>query len=143
MSYGGNDPNAEIFAACDLAFKIRGATNTIRSLLQSTPASQLTVVTHSSGNHAQALALAAKQLGVRAHVVMPNTSSPVKKAAVRGYGAVVTECVPTLQAREDTAKTVMGQESTREAGRRVEFVPPYDDGGLRFSVFGSLLTSRP
>ncbi|GJJ14229.1 hypothetical protein Clacol_008491 [Clathrus columnatus] len=110
------------------AFKIRGATNAIRSLLRDPrPASNLTVVTHSSGNHAQALALAAKQLGVRAHVVMPNTSSPVKKAAVRGYGATVTECPPTLEAREETAAKVMKEELARNPEQRVEFVPPYDD----------------
>lgn len=86
------------------------------------------VVTHSSGNHAQALALAAKQLGVRAHVVMPNTSSPVKKAAVRGYGATVTECIPTSEAREETAKRVIEEERGRNSEYRVEFVPPYDDG---------------
>jgi len=88
----------------------------------------LTVVTHSSGNHAQALALAARELGVRAHIVMPNTASSVKKAAVRGYGATVTECVPTLQAREDTAKSVIETELNADPGRVVEFIPPYDDG---------------
>ncbi|KAF8519997.1 serine racemase [Hysterangium stoloniferum] len=109
------------------AFKIRGATNAIRSLLRECPASNLTVVTHSSGNHAQALALAARQLGVRAHVIMPITSSFVKKAAVRGYGADVTECAPTLQAREDTAAQVIKMESSKDPARKVEFVPPYDD----------------
>lgn len=59
---------------------------------------------------------------------MPNTSSPVKKAAVLGYGATVTECIPTLQAREDTARQVMEQERARDGERKVEFVPPYDDG---------------
>ncbi|KIJ53955.1 hypothetical protein M422DRAFT_24952 [Sphaerobolus stellatus SS14] len=112
------------------AFKIRGATNAIRSLLTSTSnpilPEQLTVVTHSSGNHAQALALAAKLQGVRAHVVMPQTSSSVKKAAVRGYEAEVTECIPTLEAREKTARSVIEHEKERE-GRIVEFVPPYDD----------------
>jgi len=109
------------------AFKIRGATNAIRSLLREYPASKLTVVTHSSGNHAQALALAARQLDVKAHVVMPNTSPSVKKAVVRGYGADVTECAPTLQAREDTLAQVIDIESSKDVTCKVEFVPPYDD----------------
>ncbi|KAF8579329.1 serine racemase [Ramaria rubella] len=109
------------------AFKIRGAVNAIRILLKEYQPSKLTVVTHSSGNHAQALALAAKQLGVRAHVVMPNTSPAVKKAAVRGYGAVVTECIPTLEAREKTARQVIEREQAQDPERKVEFVPPFDD----------------
>lgn len=114
-----------------LAFKFRGATNAILSVLASpefaSPESHqnLTVVTHSSGNHAQALALAARQQGVRCHVVMPSNAPNVKRAAVEGYGAAVTLCEPTLEARERTAESVMEKE--REAGRRVEFVPPYDD----------------
>lgn len=59
---------------------------------------------------------------------MPNTSSLVKKAAVRGYGATVTECIPTVQAREDTARDVIAQERSRYPERQVESVPPYDDG---------------
>jgi threonine dehydratase len=82
------------------AFKFRGASNAVM-LLSDTDA-QRGVCTHSSGNHAQALALAAKQRGIPAYVVMPNNSPEVKKAAVRGYGAQVIECEPTLQAREDT-----------------------------------------
>lgn len=58
------------------------------------------VVTHSSGNHAQALALAAQKRGIPAYVVMPSNSPQVKKDAVRGYGAKVIECEPTQQARE-------------------------------------------
>jgi threonine dehydratase len=117
-----------------LAFKIRGATNAIRSILSSNrdiSPLDVTVVTHSSGNHAQALALASLQLGTRCHVVMPNNAPAVKKAAVLGYGAVVTECEPTLQAREDTASRVVQEEMDRQrnSGTKgiVEFVPPYDD----------------
>lgn len=59
---------------------------------------------------------------------MPSTASPVKKAAVRGYGATVTECEPTLQARESTAKSVVEAELSQHPQRKVEFIAPYDDG---------------
>ena len=59
--------------------------------------SQLTVVTHSSGNHGQAVALASKLRGVNAHIVMPVDAPTVKKDAVRGYGAQITECVNTKE----------------------------------------------
>lgn len=84
------------------AFKFRGASNAV--MLLSNDDAQKGVCTHSSGNHAQALALAAKLRGIPAYVVMPNNSPDVKKAAVRGYGAQVIECEPTLQAREDTVR---------------------------------------
>ena len=74
------------------AFKIRGATNALFSVDDDTAARG--VVTHSSGNHAQACALAARARGVPAHIVMPNTAPQVKKNAVRGYGARVIECDP-------------------------------------------------
>lgn len=80
------------------AFKYRGATNAVQKLDVARG-----VVTHSSGNHAQALALAARVRGVPAHVVMPRTAAAVKKAAVEGYGGRVTLCEPTLEARERTA----------------------------------------
>ena len=60
------------------------------------------VVTHSSGNHAAALALAARMNGVKANIVMPENAPVVKKNAVAGYGAEITFCKPTLQAREET-----------------------------------------
>ncbi|OZJ03012.1 hypothetical protein BZG36_03976 [Bifiguratus adelaidae] len=96
------------------AFKIRGATNALLRLPEPRP-----VVTHSSGNHAQALALAARQLGVEAYIVMPETSPQVKKDAVKGYGGRVTECINTLQAREDTAHRIQ-----QETG--ATFIHPYD-----------------
>jgi threonine dehydratase len=65
------------------------------------------VVTHSSGNFAQALALAARRRGVDAHIVMPRTAPAVKRAAVEGYGACVYPCEPTLEAREATAAAVL------------------------------------
>ena len=99
------------------SFKYRGATNAVRAL----PANVVGhgVVTHSSGNHAQALALAAQVLGVPAHVVMPRTAPAVKKAAVLGYGGLVVECEPTLAARE-TAAT----ELVRQTGGSL--IPPFD-----------------
>jgi threonine dehydratase/serine racemase len=89
------------------SFKFRGATNAVRMLTDAEAARG--VVTHSSGNHAQALALAARMRGIPAHVVMPSNSAEIKKAAVRGYGAEVIECEPTLEARESTAAQVIAR----------------------------------
>lgn len=111
------------------AFKIRGATNAVVSLLEDLKSEEekkrLSVITHSSGNHAQALALASQELGVSCQVVMPSNSASVKKSAVRGYGATVTECVPTLQAREDGVKEIMDR--MRSEGQDIVVIPPYDD----------------
>ena len=86
------------------AFKMRGAANAI---LQLTEAQQSKgVVTHSSGNFAQALSLAAKSLGVKAYIVMPSTAPQVKKDAVKGYGGEIIECDPTLQDRENTSMQI-------------------------------------
>jgi threonine dehydratase len=87
------------------AFKARGATNAVLSL--DDEAASRGVATHSSGNHAAALAYAASLRGVPAHVVMPSSAPPVKKAAVAGYGALITECEPTLEARETTLEQVV------------------------------------
>jgi threonine dehydratase len=87
------------------AFKARGAANAVLSL--DDDAAERGVATHSSGNHAAALAYAAGIRGVPAHVVMPSSVPPVKKAAVAGYGAVITECEPTLEARETTLDAVV------------------------------------
>jgi len=99
------------------AFKFRGAWNAIAQL----PAAVATrgVVTHSSGNHAQAVALAAKLRGIAAHIVMPSTASPVKRRAVEAYGGRVITCEPTLEARESTAAAVLGE-------TRGTLIPPYD-----------------
>jgi threonine dehydratase len=81
-----------LFFKCELfqkagSFKIRGATNMIRKRFPDGPAtSGAAVITHSSGNHAQAVALAGKLCGVPAHIVMPQGSPAVKVAAVREYG---------------------------------------------------------
>ena len=99
------------------AFKFRGACNAVQQL--SKEARQHGVLTHSSGNHAQALALAARQAGISAHVVMPSNANPMKQKAVEQYGARVISCQPTLQARETTAARI--QEETGAA-----FIPPYD-----------------
>lgn len=82
------------------AFKIRGATNAI--LLLSEEERAKGVITHSSGNFAAALALAAAQLDTKAMIVMPSNAPGVKKDAVAGYGAQIIECQPTLKSREST-----------------------------------------
>ena len=82
------------------AFKFRGAANAVFSM--SEEAALAGVGTHSSGNHAAALALAASMRGVTAHIVMPSNAPEIKKIAVAGYGAHITFCEPTLIAREET-----------------------------------------
>ncbi len=103
------------------AFKFRGACNAVLKL----PLEQAKrgVVTHSSGNHAQALALAAKLRQIPAHIIMPSNSSEVKKNAVRGYGGRIIECEPTLEARETTAEQVL-----QETGG--VFIHPYDNADI-------------
>ena len=93
---------ASLFFKCENfqkvgAFKFRGACNAVFSLSQEEM--EMGVATHSSGNHAAALALAAKMRGIPAHIVMPETSPEIKKKAVAGYGAQITFCKPTLQSR--------------------------------------------
>ncbi|MBP2832973.1 pyridoxal-phosphate dependent enzyme [Aquimarina sp. U1-2] len=83
------------------AFKMRGAASAISNL--SLKQQSKGVVTHSSGNFAQALSLSAKSLGVKAYIVMPSNAPQVKKDAVKGYGGEVIECPPTLKEREETA----------------------------------------
>ncbi len=100
------------------AFKFRGATNAVRMLDEDEAAAG--VVTHSSGNHAQALALAAQRRGIPAWIVMPTNAPAVKRTAVEGYGATVIECEPTLAAREAGAAQVL-----EETG--ATFIHPYDD----------------
>lgn len=89
------------------AFKFRGACNAVMRL--SPEMAACGVVTHSSGNHAQALALAAKLRGIPAHIVMPSNASPVKRRAVEDYGGRAIECEPTLAAREATAAAVQAE----------------------------------
>lgn len=100
------------------AFKFRGACNAVFSL--SDDQAKNGVATHSSGNHAAALALAAKLRGIKAYVVMPETSSKIKIIAVTGYGAEITYCKPTLEARESTLDKVVKETNT-------QFIHPYDN----------------
>ncbi|WP_249066721.1 threonine ammonia-lyase [Halalkalibaculum roseum] len=100
------------------AFKFRGASNAVFSLSEED--SKNGVATHSSGNHAQAIALAAKMKNIPAYIVMPENSPEVKKRAVAGYGAEITFCEPTQQAREETLEKVV--ENTGST-----FIHPYND----------------
>ncbi len=94
------------------AFKFRGACNAVFSLSEEN--AQKGVATHSSGNHAAALALAAKMRGISAHIVMPDNSPEIKKKAVAGYGANITFCEATLQARESTLAKVIEKTGATE-----------------------------
>jgi threonine dehydratase len=100
------------------AFKMRGAVNAIQQLSEAQK--QAGVVTHSSGNFAQAVSLAARNLGVKAYIVMPNNAPAVKKAAVKDYGGIITECTSTLEAREAAS-----QEIVQETG--ATFLHPSND----------------
>ncbi len=108
---------ASVFFKCENfqkvgAFKFRGATNAVQLL--SEEECQFGVATHSSGNHAAALALAAKMRGIPAYVVMPNNAPEVKKRAVADYGANITFCEPSLEARETTLTQVREETGARE-----------------------------
>ncbi len=101
---------AQLFLKCENfqksgAFKFRGATNAVLSLTDAETAHG--VGTHSSGNHAAALALAARARGIPAYIVMPKNAPQVKKAAVAGYGGRITFCEPTLEARESTLREIV------------------------------------
>ena len=114
---------AQVYLKCENlqkvgAFKFRGACNAVFSLGEEEAARG--VSTHSSGNHAQALALAARQRGIPAYIVMPRNAPKVKKEAVAGYGGVITFCEPTLEARESTLRKI-----AEETGSTV--IHPYDN----------------
>jgi threonine dehydratase len=94
------------------AFKFRGACNAVFSLSQEEMIKG--VATHSSGNHAAALALAAGMRGIQAYIVMPENSPEIKKKAVAGYGADITFCKPTLQARESTLAEIVKETGATE-----------------------------
>ena len=100
------------------SFKFRGATNAVMQL--SKEESKYGVGTHSSGNHAAALSLAAALAGIKAHIVMPENSNPTKKKAVEHYKASVTYCGPTLDSREETFKKV-------EKRTNAKFIHPSSD----------------
>ena len=117
------------------AFKIRGATNAVLTHLKRLQdshggdfdPSKLCLVTHSSGNHAAAVACAARQIGAKAAVVMPRTAPQIKKSAVANYGARIVESEPTQQARESTAQALKDEIEADGSGTVVRFIHPYDE----------------
>jgi threonine dehydratase len=114
---------SQVFLKCENlqkvgAFKFRGACNAVFSLKEEEASHG--VATHSSGNHAQALALAAKLRGIPAYIVMPENAPQVKKDAVAGYGGHITFCEPTLEARESTLAGVVDKTGAN-------IVHPYND----------------
>ena len=100
------------------SFKIRGATNAVRSLDEEQ--ARRGVAAHSSGNHAAALAFAARDRGIPCRVVMPSNAPLTKREATAGYGAEIVLCEPTLEARESTLADVIDRTGATE-------VHPYDD----------------
>lgn len=116
----------EVFLKCENfqrvgAFKFRGASNAVFSLPDDEASKG--VATHSSGNHAQAIALAAKMKNIPAYIVMPENSPEVKKRAVAGYGAEITFCEPTQEARESTLEKVVDKTGAT-------FIHPYNDARI-------------
>lgn len=112
----------ELYFKCEIfqkvgAFKFRGACNAVMKLPDEL--ARHGVVTHSSGNHAQALALAASLRGIAAHIVMPRNAPRVKRDAVAGYGAKIYLCEPNLKSR-----LTMTNEVVEETG--AVLIPPYD-----------------
>lgn len=117
---------ASVFFKCENfqkvgAFKFRGACNAVLTLSDSD--AKQGVATHSSGNHAQALALAAKIRGINAYVVMPENAPKVKVEAVRNYGAEVTFCEASLDARESTLQEVVNRTGATP-------IHPYNDSRI-------------
>ncbi|WP_050928981.1 beta-hydroxyaspartate dehydratase BhcB [Aestuariivita boseongensis] len=122
-SYFNDLVGAELFFKCENfqkagAFKVRGASNAVFGL--SDEMAERGVATHSSGNHALSLSYAAGRRGIPCHVVMPRTAPEAKKAAVRGYGGIITECEPSTSSREEVFADV-------QAKTGAEFVHPYND----------------
>ena len=122
-SYFNELVGAELFFKCENfqkagAFKVRGATNAVFGLSEEDAAKG--VCTHSSGNHALSLSYAAGRRGIPCNVVMPRTAPEAKKAAVRGYGGIITECEPSTTSREAVFAEV-------QAATGGNFVHPYND----------------
>jgi threonine dehydratase len=123
-SHGLNElAGARLFFKCENlqktgSFKIRGATNAIFSLTDEQ--ARHGVVTHSSGNHAAAVACAARWRGVSAYIVMPSNAPGVKCRAVESYGGKITFCEPTVKSRAETAAAI-------QAETGAAMVHPYDD----------------
>ena len=103
------------------SFKIRGALNAVLTLDDREAARG--VATHSSGNHGAALAIAAGVRGIPAYIVVPANAPRVKRAAIEGYGGIVTECAATVPAREAALAEVVERTGAH-------FVPPYDDARI-------------
>jgi threonine dehydratase len=99
------------------AFKMRGATHALIELKKKEQDAK--VVTHSSGNHAQAVAKAAQMLRMKAFIVMPNNAPKIKIEGVKAFGAKITFCEPNLRAREDKMREIADRE-------HAVFIPPYD-----------------
>ena len=115
--------SAEIFFKCENfqkigAFKIRGGMNSVLSLPEEKR--KKGIATHSSGNHAQAIAYAAREVGTKAFIVMPDNSPKVKVDAVRGYGAEIFFCEPNQQAREKLLQEIVDRTGA-------EFIHPYNN----------------
>ncbi|WP_149304245.1 pyridoxal-phosphate dependent enzyme [Pareuzebyella sediminis] len=113
----------EVFFKCENfqrggAYKARGATNAVLQLTDTQKKNG--VVTHSSGNFAQALSIAAKNVGAKAFIVMPLTAPKVKKDAVKAYGGNIIECEPTLKAREAMAEKIVRE-------KEATFIHPSND----------------
>ena len=122
-SYFNELVGAELFFKCENfqkagAFKVRGATNAVFGLSEEDAAKG--VCTHSSGNHALSLSYAAGRRGIPCNVVMPRTAPEAKKAAVRGYGGIITECEPSTTSREAVFAEV-------QAATGGNFVHTYND----------------
>jgi threonine dehydratase len=118
-----NIAGADLFFKCENfqkigAFKIRGGMNAVLSV--SKEKLKNGVATHSSGNHAQAIAFAAREVRTKAYIVMPNNSPRVKVDAVRGYGGEIIFCEPNQQAREATLQEIVDKTGA-------EFIHPYND----------------
>jgi len=121
-TYFNHRTGAELFFKCENfqkvgAFKFRGACNAIGALAPEQ--GRRGIVTHSSGNHGQAVALAARLKGYPATVVMPDNAARVKIEAVRSYGAEIVFCEPTTPARAATVEQLLAE-------RGGVFIPPYD-----------------
>ena len=109
-NYVNEITGAEVYFKCENfqkmgAFKMRGAANAILRLTDEQKNNG--VVTHSSGNHAQAISLAAKKIGIKAYIVMPSNAPEIKKEAVKGYGGELIECESNIEAREAAAKDLV------------------------------------
>ncbi|NMH89731.1 threonine/serine dehydratase [Flavivirga algicola] len=143
---------AEVFFKCENfqktgAFKMRGATHAILNLTKEQKSKG--VVTHSSGNFAQALSLAAKNLNVKAYIVMPENAPEVKKSAVRGYGGVIIECGSGVNAREHEAVRIQKEKGATfihpsndddviygQATAAIELLEDYNDLNYIFAPVG-------